>query len=44
LSHTGNFGERCVQDFVGRIEGKKLLGRPRHRWDSNSKMGPKEVG
>ena len=39
-----NFGERCVQDLVGRNEGKKLVGRPRHRWENNTKMGPKEVG
>jgi len=30
-------GERCV------LEGKKLLGRPRHRWEDNTKIGPKEL-
>jgi hypothetical protein len=24
--------------LVGKPEGKKLLGRPRHRWESNVKM------
>jgi len=44
VSHIGNFGERCVQDLVGKPEGKKLLGRPRHIWEDNTKMGTKEVG
>ena len=44
LAHVTNFWERCIQDLVGRNEGKKLLGRPRHRWENNTKMGPKEVG
>jgi hypothetical protein len=25
--------------LVGKPEGKKLLGRPRHRWEDNIKMG-----
>ena len=29
---------------VGRGEGKKLLGRPRRRWEDNIKMDLKEVG
>ena len=44
VSHKENFWERCVQDLVGTLEGKELLGRPRHRWEINTKMGPKEVG
>jgi hypothetical protein len=28
----------------GRPEGKRLLGRPRHRWDYNIKMDLREVG
>jgi len=44
VSHIGNIGERCVQDLVDKPEVKKLLGRPRHRWENNTKMGPKEVG
>ena len=43
VSHTGNFGERRVQDLVGRLEGKKQLGRSRHIWEDYTKMGPKEV-
>ena len=44
VSHIGNYGERYVQDFVGKSEGKKMLVSPRHRWEDNTKMGPKEVG
>jgi hypothetical protein len=24
-------------------EGRRLLGRPRHRWEDDLKMGPKEI-
>ena len=43
VAHVANFGERCMQDLVGKREGKRLLGRPRYRWEDNTKMGPKEV-
>jgi len=36
--------ERCVQGLVGKSEGKKPLGRPRHRWKDNIKMYIQEVG
>jgi len=39
----GNLGEGCVEDLVGKPEGKRILGRPRYRWEDNTKMGPKEV-
>jgi len=29
---------------VGKPEGKRPLGRPRHRWENNIKMDLKEVG
>jgi hypothetical protein len=29
---------------VGKPEGKKPLGRPRHRWEDNNKMDLQEVG
>jgi len=38
-----NLGEGCVEDLVGKPEGKRILGRPRYRWEDNTKMGPKEV-
>jgi hypothetical protein len=30
--------------LVGNSEGKRLLGRPRHRWENNIKMDLQEVG
>lgn len=31
--------ERCIQVFlVGKHEGKKLLGRPRRKWEDTIKM------
>jgi len=36
--------ERCIQGLVGKPEGKRPLGRPRHRWEDNIKMDLQEVG
>jgi hypothetical protein len=30
--------------FVGKLERKKPLRRPRHRWEDNIKMDPQEEG
>jgi hypothetical protein len=30
--------------LIGRPEGKRPLGRPRHRWEDNIKMGLREIG
>jgi hypothetical protein len=30
--------------LVGKPEGKKPLGKPRHRWEDNIKMDLQEVG
>jgi len=30
--------------LVGRPKGKRLLGRPRHRWVDNVKMDLREIG
>jgi hypothetical protein len=30
--------------LVGRPEGKRLLGRPRHRWEDNIRMDLRETG
>ena len=36
---------RCVHTvLVGKPEGKRPLGRPRHRWEDNIKMDLQEVG
>jgi hypothetical protein len=39
-------GERRVacKDLVGKPEGKRPLGRPRHRWENNVKIDFQEVG
>ena len=30
--------------LVGKPEGKRPVGRPRHRWEDNIKMGLQDVG
>ena len=30
--------------LVGKSEGKRLLGRPRHRWEDNIKIDLREAG
>jgi hypothetical protein len=30
--------------LVGKLEGKRPIGRPRHRWEYNIKMDLQEVG
>jgi len=44
--HVARIGEkRAVYRFlVGKPEGKRPLGRPRHRWEDNINMGLQEVG
>jgi hypothetical protein len=32
------------RDLVGKPEGKRPLGRPRGRWEDNTKMDLQEVG
>jgi hypothetical protein len=43
--HVARMGEdRGVhRALVGKPEGKRLLGRPRHRWEDNIKMDIQEV-
>ena len=40
------FGERrgVYRVLVGKPEGKRPLGRPRRKWENNTKMGLPEVG
>ena len=36
---------KCVyKDLVGRTDGTRPLGRPKHRWNYNIKMNLQEVG
>jgi len=42
VAHTG-VRQGAYRVWVGKFEGKKPLGRPRHRW-KDIKMDPQEVG
>jgi hypothetical protein len=44
--HVARMGEErgICRVLVGKLEGKRLLGRPRHRWEDNIKMDLQEVG
>jgi hypothetical protein len=37
-------GSGVCSVLVGRPEGKRPLGRPRHKWDDNIKMDFREIG
>jgi transcription termination factor 2 len=37
-------GRGVYRVFVGRLEGKRPLGRPRRRWENNIKMDLREIG
>jgi hypothetical protein len=41
--HVAHMGEKR-NDFGGKPEGKRPLGRPRHRWEDNIKMDITEIG
>jgi len=43
--HVVRVGERrrLYRILVGKLEGKRLLGRPRRRWEDNIKMDLQEV-
>ena len=44
--HVAHIGERrgVYRVLVGKPDGKRPLGRPRHRWGDNIKMDLQEVG
>ena len=44
--HVARVGERkgVYRVLVGKPEGKRPLGRPRHRWEDNIKVGLQELG
>ena len=44
--HVAHMGEErgVYRVLVGKLEGKRPLGRPRHRWVDNIRMDLKEVG
>ena len=37
-------GRGVYRVLVGQPEGRRLLGRPRHRWEDNIRMDLREVG
>jgi hypothetical protein len=43
--HVARMGERrgAYRALVGKPEGRRPLGRPRHRWEDNIKMDLREV-
>jgi transcription termination factor 2 len=44
--HVARMGEKrnAYRIFVGKLEGKRPLGRPRRRWVDNIKMDLREIG
>ena len=43
-THGGGEEERLCRVLVGKPEGKRPLGKPRHKWVHNIKMDLQEVG
>jgi hypothetical protein len=43
VAHMGK-GRGVYRVLVGKPEGNRPLGRPRHRWEDNIKMDLREVG
>jgi hypothetical protein len=37
-------GRSAYRILVGKSEGKRPLGKPKHRWVENVKMGLREIG
>jgi hypothetical protein len=46
VGHVAHIGERrnMYRVFVGKPEGKRPLGRPRHRWEDVIRMDLREIG
>ena len=46
MEHVAHMGERkgICGVLVGKPEGKRPLGKPRHRWEDNIKVNLKEIG
>jgi hypothetical protein len=41
---THGRGEKSVQGFGGKPEGRRPLGRPRRRWEDGVRMDIREIG
>jgi hypothetical protein len=46
MSWAGSIGEmrNAYKMLIGKPEGKRPLGRPRHQWEYNSRMTLREIG
>jgi hypothetical protein len=46
MRHVAHMGEerKVYKVFVGKPEGKRPLGRPRHRWEDGIRMDLREIG
>jgi hypothetical protein len=44
VCNTHGRDENLIQNFGQKNEGKTPLGRPRHRWENNIRMGLREIG
>jgi hypothetical protein len=45
LRSTGHWEKRnACKVLVGKLEGKRPLGRPRHGWENNTKMNLRKIG
>jgi hypothetical protein len=42
--HVARIKERYIEGFGGKPEGRRSFGRPRRRWEDNTKMDLQEVG
>jgi hypothetical protein len=42
--YVARMGEKRVQDFRGKAEGKRPIGRPRRRWDDGIRTDLRENG
>jgi len=44
--HVACMGEmrNVYKIFIGKSEGRRTLGRPRHEWENNIKINHKEIG
>ena len=44
VGHVGRVGRGVHRVLVAKPQGKRPLGRPKHRWKDNIKMGLQDVG
>jgi hypothetical protein len=42
--HVARIGENTCRILAGKPQGKRPLGRPRHRWEDNIKIDLREIG